>query len=88
MTSYDFQPSSSAPFQFQPTLDGAVYTVIVTWSLAGQRYYANVYALDGTLIAIVPVIGSPLHYDINLVGGYFASTLVFREASNQFEVSP
>jgi len=88
MTAYDFQPSSSAPFQFQPTLDGSVYTVVVKWSLAGQRYYAEVSALDGTLIATVAVVGSPLGYDINLVGGYFASSIVFREASQQFEVSP
>jgi len=88
MIVYDFQPSSKAPFQFQPTLDGSVYTVIVTWNLAGQRYYVNVYSLDGTLIVAIPMIGSPLGYDISLVAGYFTSTLVFREASQQFEVSP
>ena len=88
MTTYDFQPSSTTPFQFQPTLDGSVYTVIVTWNLAGARYYINVYALDGTLIVSLPRVGSPLGYDISLVAGYFTSTLVFREASNQFEVMP
>lgn len=29
-----------------------------------------------------------VNYDINLVQGYFSSTLVFRTASNQFEVTP
>lgn len=169
MTTYvDFVPSSSAPFQFQPTLDGQVYNAVVTWNIsvlstaAPQRYYINLYALDGTLIFALPLIGSPtgfeieslswangsvtvttttphgyrigqtialtissctptayngvfnclilspsnfsyplpsnpgvetslgnVIYNINLASGYFqTSTLVFREASQQFEVNP
>ena len=162
MTTYtDFQPSTQQAFQFQPTLDGNVYTVIVTWNLFGARYYINVYSLDGTLILCTALAGSPtgvaiesldwglgqvfvttsvphnydvgdtlelsiagcepdayngayrclvtgpdklvyplstdpgaatslgvVNYDISMVEQYFASTLVFREASSQFEVSP
>ena len=89
MTVYPFTPNQSGPFQFQPTLDGTVYNVIVTWNLFGRRYYINVYALDGTLIVCMPVVGSPVGTDINMVGGYFTtSSLVFRQPSQQFEVSP
>lgn len=161
MTVTDFVPSTVAPFQFSPTLDGATYNVIVTWSLFGRRFYINVYALDGTLVLSTALVGSPTGfvlqtitwdrgratatavsphglkvgktvdltitgaapdayngqvqafitgpatfswplaqdpgaatatgsaaYGINLVGGLFASTLIYREASNRFEVSP
>lgn len=60
MTTYtDFVPPQLGPFQWQPTLDGQVYTAIVTWNLMGRRYYLNLYDLSGNLIFCVPVIGSP-----------------------------
>lgn len=83
-----FTPSSQAPFQFQPELDGSLYTAIVTWNLFGRRYYLNLYTLQGTRVMTVPLIGSPLNYDISLTAGYFNSTLIFRAPSQQFEVSP
>jgi len=60
-TVYPFTPSRNGypPFQFQPTLDGNVYTAITTWNAAAQRWYLNLYALDGTLVVAIPVIGSP-----------------------------
>jgi hypothetical protein len=89
MTTFtNFSPSTTANFQFQPTLDGQVYTVTVLWSLFGQRYYVNIAALDGTLVALLPLIGSPPNYDISLTAGYFTSTLVYRVSTGQFEVSP
>lgn len=89
MTTYQFTPNTVAPFQFQPTLDDSVYTVIVTWNLFGQRWYINLYALDGSLVVCTPNVGSPDDYDINLVGGYFTtSSLVFRQSSQQFVVTP
>lgn len=155
------QPPTSL-FTFQPTLDGQEYTAILSWLLYGQRYYINLYGVDGTLIFSQPLVGSPTgvsidsltwvngtatamtsdphgymigdtialtvsgcvpttyngvvlalitgpdtftyqiasdpglittlggaSYDINLAGGYFLqSTLVFRDASQQFEVNP
>jgi len=54
----DFAPTVAAPFQFQAILDGATYTVIVTWNMFGARYYVNVYAPDGTLIASRALVGT------------------------------
>lgn len=90
MTTYfDFQESQAGPFQFQPTLDGTVYTAIVTWNTFGQRYYLNLYTPDSILVLCIPVIGSPLDYDISLIAGYFTtSTLIYRQANSQFEVNP
>lgn len=160
-TVFQFAPSPLAPFQFQPTLDGATYSAVVTWNTFGQRWYLNLYSLDGTLVVCEALIGSgdPINlaslswangiatatlavpsgwkigsvieltiagcvpdayngsvlaaisndvtftypiaddpggttqlgvasYDIDLVWPYFASTLVFRESSQQFEVNP
>ena len=90
MTTYiDFTPTAAAPFQFQPTLDGAVYTCIVTWNVYGQRWYLQCNSLDGTLIFNRALVSSPLNYDTNLAAGYFTtSTLIYRGANSQFEVSP
>jgi hypothetical protein len=88
MTTYiNFNPSPNEPFQFQPTLDGSVYNVIVTYNLFGQRYYVNIYTLDNTLVVCLPLIGSPPGRDISLTAGYFTTTLVYRVANAQFEVS-
>lgn len=83
---FTFAPSSSAPYQFQPTFDGTIYTAIVTWSLFGRRYYINCYDLSGNLQFALPMIGSPDNYDISISGGYFATKLVFRTSANQFEI--
>ncbi len=84
-----FSPTITQNFTFIPTLDGAQYSVIVNWNLFGQRWVLNVYNLQGVLILQKPLTGSPQDYDINLVEGYFTtSTLVYRESSNNFEVSP
>lgn len=168
MTTYvPFRPTPSAPFKFSAVLDGDTYDVTVTWNLFGQRWYVNVYQLDGTLVVAIPRIGSehsqqltalswgtltnvglatgsalgsinvpvgrmteftisgvtPSGYnvvnapclitgpntftyelaadpggpatilggfghDVSLVSGYFASTLIWRETDNNFEISP
>jgi hypothetical protein len=65
MTTYfEFAPSQQAPFQFQPTFDGSIYTVIVTWNLFGKRYYVNVYTLDNVLVLTLPLISSPVGLNI------------------------
>ena len=51
-------PPSVGPFTFQPTFDGTQYTITVTWSLFGQRYYVNCYTLTGSLVFSLPLIGS------------------------------
>jgi hypothetical protein len=55
----NFVPNSTQPFSFQPTLDGQVYNLTVTYPLFGQRPFINLYALDGTLIVAQPLIASP-----------------------------
>ncbi len=59
MTTYTpFLPTATVPFQFTPTLDGAQYTLVVTWGLAGQRWYVNLYDQNGVLIFYLPLIAS------------------------------
>lgn len=60
MTTYTlFTPPRKTPFQFQPTLDGQVYNVSVTWNMFGQRWYLNLYDLNGNLIDCTAMVGSP-----------------------------
>jgi hypothetical protein len=41
------------------TLDGTDYNVTVTWNVSAQRYYINVYGIDGTWIITVPLVSTP-----------------------------
>jgi len=54
-----FAPSATVPFSFQPKLDGVQYQAVITWGLAGQRWYVNLYDQTGNLIFYLPLIGSP-----------------------------
>jgi len=84
-----FTPVVNRNFSFNPTLDREQYNAVITWSLFGLRWILNVYNLQNQLILQKPLRASPEDYDINLVEGYFAtSTLVYRESTNNFEVSP
>lgn len=88
-TFYQFTPTTNQNYIFEPTLDGAQYTVVVTWGLYGQRWIVNVYTIQGVLVVSKPLRGSPLDYDIDLIQGYFTtSTLVYRTSTNNFEVGP
>jgi hypothetical protein len=86
LTVIDFTPSNAGPFTFQPTFDGTAYTCIVLWNLAGQRYYVECYSLANDLIFNIPLIGSPLDYDISITAGYFTTKMVYRVSNNQIEV--
>lgn len=88
MTTVPFLPSPTAAFSFQPTLDGVVHTAIVTWNLFGQRYYINIYDASGELVVAKAMVGSPLNYNISLTAGYFASELIWRVQSGNFEILP
>jgi hypothetical protein len=89
MTIVPFNPIPSSNFQFNCTLDGQPYTVIITWNYYSPRYYINIYDTAGNLIVSNPMVGSPNDFDINLVYGYFTiSTLVYRVVSNSFEINP
>ena len=54
-----FTPSNITTPTVPMTLDGVNYNVTVTWNVSAQRYYINVYALDGTWIITVPLVSSP-----------------------------
>lgn len=82
-----FAPGPTTPFEFSAQLDGAAYTVYLTWNLGG-RWFINIYDGNSVLILCRALVGSPPYYDIDLVLGYFTSTLVYREATNNFEISP
>lgn len=87
-TLVNFNPSTNANFQFNPTLDGITYVAICTFNLYGQRYYINIYDNYGNLIMVRPIIASPDNYDINIVKGFFTtSTMVFRASSQNFEIT-
>lgn len=84
-----FTPAQNANFTFQCTLDGALYTIIVTFNFFSQRYYINIYDSSNNLILCRALTGSPLDTDIDLVNGYFqTSTLVYRGPTRQFEINP
>jgi hypothetical protein len=93
MTTYVlFQPSATVNFTFQTTfvdLQGNTnsYNLVVTWNYGGQRYYLNCYDNSGTLVYCLPMIGSPDDFDININGGYFQTSLVFRASSQNFEIT-
>ena len=81
-----FAPSANANFQFQATLDGTVYNVIVNWNLFGQRYYINIFDLTGARVLIIPLIGSPDFFNISMTAGYFTTMLLYRPGSGNFEI--
>ena len=59
MTTFtDFIPTATAPFRFSPVLDGQPHTLVVTWGLAGQRWYVNLFDQTGALVFYLPLIGS------------------------------
>jgi len=56
---FQFTPSATQNFTFQPVLDGALYTITLTFPAYSQRYYLDISDTNGTLIAHLPVLGSP-----------------------------
>lgn len=87
-TLIQFAPSPLAAFQFLAVLDGQTYTCTVTWNVFGQRWYLTIETQDGTRVVTEALIGSPPDFDISLTAGYFASTMVFRQATQVFEIAP
>lgn len=61
MAIFPFTPSQTAvpPFQFQPILGGVTYNATTTWNIFGQRWYLNIFALNGTLLMSRAIVGSP-----------------------------
>ena len=70
-------------------LDGIPYTLTCTWNVAGARYYYQLTDQYSNTILNAPLIGSPLHYEILLAPDLFnQSKILFRQPSNNFEVTP
>ncbi|WP_455387447.1 phage baseplate plug family protein [Petrachloros mirabilis] len=91
MTLIPFLPSNSTspPFQTTVTLDGASYALAATYNIVGQRWYVSLTDLNSNLAWMGPLIGSPIGFDIPLAPGIFqTSTILYREDTNNFEVSP
>lgn len=88
VTLVPFQPSATQPFQFQVVTGLNTYTAVITWSLAGQRYYFNLYDLSQTLVACMAMVGSPPGYDIDIAYGQISpATVVFRTSTGNFEIN-
>jgi hypothetical protein len=56
ITYYPFKPSQVAAPRFQAVIDGVLTTVVVTWNVAAQRYYINVYTSTGALVVARAVV--------------------------------
>lgn len=85
-----FTPSATAspPFSFNPTLDGQNCTVNLTWNVFGERWYISAYDNNGDLMSFEPLVESPDGEDIPMMPGILSSTtFVYRESSNNFEVT-
>jgi hypothetical protein len=84
-----FTPTSSTTFQFEATLDGVNYICTVTWNIAGQDWYLNVYTTSGVLVLSRFLAPSPPGVPFNLLFGYFfTSTMVFWDLPQTFQVTP
>jgi hypothetical protein len=47
---FTFRPSNTVAPSFQATLDGRLCNIVMTWNVAAQRYYINIYDTNGSLI--------------------------------------
>lgn len=77
-TLFQFAPSTDAspPYSFSFETEGEIYTGQVTWNLAGQRWYLQVYDSSFTLLINHPLISSPTSQPQNLVPGIFSRTTI------------
>lgn len=57
MTTYlPFRASNTNAPRLTVTLDYQDITMIVTWNVASQRYFINLYTLDGVWVCTVPLV--------------------------------
>ena len=88
MTTFvNFAPSTSGAFQFQANLDNQTYNAIVTSLLFGNRYYLNLYALDGTLIISTALVGSPTGIAIQALSWANGSVSVTTAAPHGYAIA-
>ncbi len=61
---FDFAPSQSGVYSFQPTLDGAIYNATVPWLLFGRRFYLSLASQNGPIVWYGAVVGSPSSFPL------------------------
>jgi hypothetical protein len=83
------QASGGPPFSALVTLDGRPYRLAAMWNLYRYGWYISLTDQSGNLVVNQPLIGSPPNANIYLAPGAFTtSTLLYRVATNSFEIGP
>jgi hypothetical protein len=54
-----FLPSNTRAPSFTATLDGATYTIAVTWNISSARYFLNIYDAAGNWILTTALVTTP-----------------------------
>ena len=91
MTTIPFTPNNSAspPFQAVVTLDGSSYSISTMWNSYRSDWYIQLRDQSGNLLVNQPLIGSPPSSDIPLFPDTLTtSTILYRVATQQFEITP
>lgn len=78
--------NSAPPFSAQITTSEGALSLSTWWNMAGQRWYIKVEDTNGQTLLYRPLIGSTMTRDINLIRAISASSLVYREDNQAFEV--
>ena len=89
MSTYNIPRAYSAPFSYQVTLDGGTYTAQIYWLYYGQRSYLQLTDSYGNIIVNIPLISSSTTEGvkpINLVAGYFQTSVMYYYAQNELLV--
>jgi hypothetical protein len=63
MQTYPFMPQAAGnvvPFAFEPVIDRQTFAGLVTWNVAGQRWYITLMDEDGIVILHLALTGSPV----------------------------
>ena len=91
MTLVAFTPNASIapPWAYVFTLDQTPVMAVALWNVAAQRWYLQLSDQNANILWMGALVGSPLNADIVLAPGIFStSTLLFREETGNFEVTP
>lgn len=87
MALYPFTGNEQRSMTFSPMLDGRIHDCQIKWNMAAQRWYLNITDNSAKRKLTIPLIASPIGYDINLLVGAFSTTkMVWRCAIGQIEV--
>ncbi|MBJ9210657.1 hypothetical protein I5481_02105 [Citrobacter freundii] len=87
MTLIPFKPDGNQPFQFTARVGNYELFARVPFNLYANRYYLELKDSSGDVVVYCPLVASPDGYDINLALPCAPGKLIFRESTNQFEVS-